>query len=370
MAVTFRLPNERLLDNDVHLKASATAAAARLDFVPLRLRPIPGTIADSSAFVAAVAGRTATYPTVVAKFGAVNTWHVTDLDRLDGTGGPAEIESITSDVCGAARDGWHTTPAGVRIVAIGTGGNRCCQSTDEGQTWTAGDDLGATPQAITYNETHGVFMVTFASGVNVAVDDDSLSTWASASTGLASAQGGIAVLANGDTVVAGLTAGAVDFAVSADGGATWSVAGGTVPDFGEYEAESGYVAGNNGAAVYHAGRALGGTEIRVCSSADGAAWSLLATIEVPSTVGDIFDSQPRLIMCPTTGLLVLVGTLSTAALSVGTAFMCFSVDGGATWSPVGTYRFGGVSPVTAWAVAGGRIFLTAGTNIYASDRIM
>lgn len=349
----------------VRVVSDRVAIAHDLATRALQLREVYSSvaIADLQNSMAAVAGLTPAHATIAIKAGSSGVSHVWDWSFRDPEGA---VTSITGPVCGAARE-----PGATRIVAIGTGGNRCSYSDDEGATWNAGSDLGATPHDIVYNVTHSRFMVTFASGVNVAQDVDGASTWASVSTGLTGAQGGIAVLASGDTIVAGTDgSGFIDFAVSTNGGGAWSVAGGTVPNFGDYEpGEPGWVCGNEGATVYHAGRALGGTELRVCSSTDGSSWELIKTFTSPgAAAGVVFETNPRILMCQTTGLLVLTCTLDIGVSGPGVAYA--SVDGGLTWSGPMLHASGGGVPAAAWAVANGRVFATLGARIFASDGIV
>lgn len=344
----------------IRIVAERVAIAHDLATRALQLREVYSSVAMGGLqnSMAAVAGRTPGHATIAIKSGTSGVSHVWDWSFRDPEGA---VVSITGPVCGAAR-----VPGGLRVLAIGTGGNRCSYSDDEGATWNAGSDLGATPQDIVYNVTHTRFMVTFASGVNVAQDVDGASTWASASTGLTSAQGGIAVLANGDTVVGGLDGDGFNaFSISDDGGASWSVSSGQLPDFGEFADEPGWICGNEGAVIYHAGRALGGTELRVCSSVDGDNWNLIKTFTSPgAAVGDHFATNPRILMCQTTGLLVVTSTLDN-----GPSVAYASVDGGVTWSGPMLHATNGGVPAEAWAVANGKVFATLGARIFASDGI-
>lgn len=332
----------------------------------LRLREIvAGTaITDAQNVMAAARGRTRGHATIAIKHGTNNVSRVWDWGARDPAG---SVASITSQVCGAAR--FPGPFAGFRILAIGTGGNRCSYSDDEGTTWAAGANLGATPRDIVANATHARFMATFASGVNVAYSADGVAAWASESTGLASAQGGIAVLANGDAVACGRDGDDfIAFALSADGGETWGPTGATLPDFGEYEgtpSEPGCVCGQARGKIFHVGRALGRTRIRICSSSDGVAWELNREFLSPSgDIGLFYASNPRIQMCEETGLLLVTSTLDN-----GCAVAFASPDLGATWSDARVYALSGEIPATAWAVAAGRVFATVGTRLYASDGI-
>ena len=285
---------------------------------------------------------------IAAKGGSTGVHIVYDDDETDPTG---SLVSVTSVVTGIARNG-------SRLLAIGSGGNFCCFSTNEGASWSAGSALAAAAIDIVYNVTHSRFMASFVVSEDVAQDVDGASTWTSVATGLTSAQSGIAVLSDGTTVVAGLDgSGDVDFAVSGNGGGTWSVAGGTVPNAGDYD-DSGWVTGDGGATVFHAGRAIGGTELRVCSSTDGLAWTLIATVVTG------VNSKPRLLRCKDTGLLVIVWE-STGSPSTHKAIA--SVDNGVTWTEPMQYvtRLS----TSSYGVALGRLFSTIDERLFATDRL-
>ena len=326
------------------LEDLAKAAALRL-----RLTGSNFPFTDTAGSMAVIGSITIHRGLLAIKASTNDTHFVNDGDL--GNTNIGAVTSITSDVCGVARNG-------SRLLLIGTGGNRCCFSTNEGSSWSAGSDLGATPQAIIYNATHSRFMVTFAAGVNVAQDINGASTWASVSSGLGSAQGGIAHLSNGTTVVCGLDGSSdVDFARSTDGGGSWSIAGGTVPNAGDYD-EAGWVVGNGGSSIYHVGRALSGSQLRICSSTDGLAWTLRETL-LPAA-SSTFDAAPRILMCQETGLLVVV------CYQTHSDGVYASRDGGVTWLGPAFYQN---FDMRAYGVARGRLIATSGTHLFATDAI-
>lgn len=317
-----------------------------LDPVLMRLRQIniPNPFTDEDECMAAL--RQSNGPIMVLKSGTDDAQTLSDHDDLALPRGT--VASITSLVTGLANNG-------SRMVAIGTGGNRCCFTVDFGENWAAGSDLGATPERIIYNSTHSRFMVTYAAGVDVAQDVDAASTWAVVSSGLTTAQGGIAHFSNGDTVVCGYDGGsAVEMALSSDGGGSWAAAA-TVPNPGDY-ADSGTIEGSGGTYIYHAGRTTAGNQIRICRTDDTMTWELLATL--PAFGSILF--KPRMLVCPQTGVLVVLYRLSGGVVGQ------VSRDGGATWSDRMFYR----SRFTnAFALASGRLFSTFDDALFATDRL-
>jgi hypothetical protein len=321
-----------------------------VDAASLRLRLINTELpfVDAFGFLGVINSLTA--PSAIAiKSGAADTHYVFDGDDRGPSAG-GSTTGLTS-VLGVARNG-------SRLVAIGAGGNRCNFSTNEGVAWSAGSDLGATPDmgGIIYNATHSRFMVTFGAGVNVAQDVDGASTWASVSSGLTTAQGGIANFANGDTLVGGYDGGsAVEMAVSTDGGDNWAPAA-TLPNPGDYD-DSGTIIGDGGALIYHAGRALVGTELRICATTDALSWTLLATITPPA----VLTIKPRILLCRETGVLVVVFA------STNVTWAIVSRDGGVTWSDPAPYR---TRFVQSFGLARGRLFSTFSTALYATDKLI
>ncbi len=358
-----------------HFDPLNTIARKALSHAMLKLRVVAtdeDPLTDTAESLGVVDGITAGHPCLVIKSGANDVGLIGDMSRRTVAG---TVASITSLVCGAAR-------FSDRIVAIGTGGNRCCFSLDEGFSWSAGANLGATPQCIVYNQNKVRFMATFAAGVNVSQDVDAATSWSAVSSGLTSAQGGIAVLSNGDTFVCGLDAAPqIKVSKSSNGGSSWAVqAGSPDPSFDrETSGGPGWICGNEGALIYHVYSRLGGTRLRVSSSTNGVTWVTVADLDPPgydapiagdssnTGVGQQFDFQPRIHMCQTTGLLVVVCKGTDA---FGTAIITYaSADLGATWSR------GYVNAVSAgsgpeWGVAGGRLFCTINGQLFASDGIL
>jgi hypothetical protein len=323
---------------------AVTAAKTALDPVLLRLRKVGDETGFTDTAGSIAVRRMSSGPLLVIKSGASDVHTMSEHDDLASVTGT--VASITSLVTGLANN------VG-RLVAIGTGGNRCCISTDFGANWVAGSDLGATPERIIYNAPQSRFMVTYAAGVNVAQDVDAASTWASVSSGLTSAQGGIAHFSNGDTVVCGLDgSAAVAMARSTNGGGSWSATA-TVPAAAYLD--SGTIDGDGGATIYHAGR-ISPNIIRICSTGVGMSWSLIATITAPGTV----TFKPRIMLCPNTGVLVVVYSLTSSIVAH------VSRDHGVTWSAPAFYR---ARLNNSFGLALGKLFSTFNGFLYATDNL-
>jgi hypothetical protein len=325
--------------------ASAQLALDRLDLGLMQLRQIDiaNPFADTAASIGAA--RQSNGSLIVVKAGASDVHRFSESDD-SGHGGIGTVTSITSLVTDVAA-------APGRTVAIGTGGNRCCFSTNFGGAWSAGSDLGATPDRIIYNSTHSRFMVSFAAGVNVAQDVDAASTWTNAATTLASAQGGLANFSNGDTLACGLD-GSSDVAMSrsTNGGASWAATN-TVPNPGDY-VDSGWIDGNGGSTIYHVGYT--GTELRICSTDSTMNWALKSTV----FPGLIISSKPRILVDNFFNVVVILYTFSSGTVAQ------VSRDGGVTWSQRAFYK---IRALNSFALVQGRLFSSVSGELYSSTQL-
>lgn len=338
-AALFRVPYERLLDND----ADADARATVLEFPPLiRMRALTVTggtaITDSAESIGATRRSNSDY-VVAAK--TAQAMCLSDWGSTHVIGVPASITSLVTD---AANDG-------SRILVIGTGGNRCSYSDDDGATWSAGGNISATPTRLIWNENESVFMATVGTSVKFSADGTS---WTAATTSPGSeAAGGIACLSNGDafTVISGIS-----IKKSTDGGANWATTGSLPPGSSDTDGTS--LAGNGGALIYAAVRNAAGSLITV-SSSSGGLWTSLTTFAPPA--GLTFTDRPRIMMCQNTGRLVVVAPAGTG---------CYAVYGsfdGEMWSDPLLTWCPNASSVDAFALAGGRLISTTDTFIFSSD---
>ncbi len=320
--------------NDLSLAGQGTTRLAAL-----RMRLVsPTSFADTGAGIAAISSTTP--GRIIVLKGGASDVHALYSDENASIG---TVASITSVVAAVARNG-------SRLVACGTGGNLCCFSTNEGATWSAGSVLPATAFDILYNPVHSRFMAASSSGVSQ--DVDGASTWATVATGLAATVGGIARV-GGTVVVCGQDGGAdVDFAVSTDGGVSWSVAGGTVPDAND---NSGWVTSDGNQFIYF-GEAVGGDELHCCTSADGLTWSQVATLIPAVNV----PSRPRIRCCPDTGVLYAWYD------QIDSFAVIWSTDGGVTWS---SPLYVADRSSNTFAVANGRLISSVAGRLYASDGV-
>jgi hypothetical protein len=328
--------------------ASAAASFARLDLALLQLRLIDD--ANPYADTAASLGiaRQSNGTLIIVKSGASDVHRFSESDD-SGQGGIGTITSITSLVTDIA----ITTG---RTVVIGTGGNRCCFSTNFGTSWSAGSDLGATPDRIIYNSPQSRFMASFAAGVNVAQDVDAASTWTNAATTLNSAQGGLANFSNGDTLACGLDgSSAVAISRSTNGGTSWAVAP-TVPNPSDY-ADSGWIDGNGGATIWHAGALTASPgNVRICSTDSTLNWQLLSTISFGVTP----TGKARILVDNFFSVLVCLVPFSSGTVAV------VSRDGGLTWSSRAFYK---IRALNSFGLAQGRLFSSVSGELYSTMQL-
>ena len=333
------------------LNAHSLAARRALACALLQLRYLPietgitlSDTAESMAAVSVAAGQRALLIKTAQSF------LTADQLRANATGVPASITSLVTDAANS----------GSRILAIGTGGNACTYSDDGGGSWSAGGLIGAAATYIVWNSVKSKFTVLCGTRFRYSADGTAWSAGAAAGFSASALAGGLAVLSSGNTVMCDGGVAAPVFYVSSDAGATASLASGTVPNSASFD-ESGTVVGNEGAAVYHVGRLSVGTSLQISSSPDGQTWTLGATISPPA--GATFASRPRILMCQTTGLLVIAAPVTTAFSTTQLALYA-SVDGASWLGPLFAYPTPGIAGV---AVANGRIFCTRDDLFFASD---
>jgi hypothetical protein len=338
---------ERLLDNDVagngNLVAITSRTAIREAIYTRRLAQDGLTVVDTDLSMAAVQ-RVAGAPVVACKTG--RAFGIGDTSRLTQRGVVASISSLVTDAASSSS----------RILVIGTGGNRCSYSDDDGANWSAGGDLGATPTRLVWNSVKSKFIATVGTGIKYGTNGTS---WSSGTTPSTEAAAGLAVATNGNTF--GINS-LFSFRKSTDGGATWTTVVGAPPSVGTLD-DSGSLAGMPGFSTFHAGRHSSGASLIVSKNADGTGtgvWTTVATFTPPS--GTTFNARPRIMLCPHYGLVVVVAPLSDGSAAIYGAFP-ETLDGDA-WHGIIVPDNPGVN---AFAVAGGRLFYTANAEFFGGD---
>jgi hypothetical protein len=335
-----------------------------LQIAALHLLVLQATMTDTDESMAATMVDGITDPTagaLLVKADASDAILAYDGPEVDVQG---SIASITSLVREAATDG-------TRVVVIGVGGNGNSYSDNAGGTWSAGGAgiATATPFYLVYAPPNALANGgdTFLAGGDdsgaVSRSVDAATIWASAASGFAGVRGlavlGGATANQGYIVSLGNSGIEPRFSLSTDGDGT-SFTGSFSPPSAATAEEPGSIAGaplvdGVGDAVYHIMRCNAGARIRTALSVDGSTWTSGTTIEAPT--GATFVSQPRLMICKSTGLMVIAAPLDngTTALYASTDFV--------TW--VGPTTVKDIT-VLAFAVAAGRLFMTRDAFMYAS----
>lgn len=368
-AALFRVPNERLLDSVVYLKAQDDARKAIQDrllanaLLVLRNKRGDGQLyipTDTSSLAGVVslnqaASQTTQGVTLIAKGDR-------SVQFSDGEGvvsGTNAMAGPTTNVKDAARNG-------SRVVVVGTGGNRSAFTTDGGNTWTQGGAMGGSNvfDSLVYNPTYSRFIASEETGGTATINHSADGVaWTAVTTSLANAAlSGIACLANGDTYVCGSDTGLpVAFSKSTNGGTSWSDTGGTVANPPGY-AEPGWLDGGGPSGtqlLWHAGRASSSTVI--CSSPDGVIWTQRRA-ETWNGAGT--PGRPVIRVCKDTGIIFVAQPLGSSQFG-----LLASIDNGATWLGPRYYSRYGASSALAFSAAGGRLVMAHSSQYLASDGI-
>ncbi len=361
-AQSVRVPIERLLDNDAAQSAADASETARTQLrSALYLRLTEGLFTDTGAALGATCiDNEAPAGIAVVKADASDALLLWDDPTPNAQGSVASVTSLIRD---AATNG-------ARILVIGTGGALASYSDDMGGTWTASAaGIGGAVQYLVYSP-HGTLFLCCGSGTGSVYRSTAggPAVWAAAASGFA-APFGIGVLgdAGGTIVVLGDNAGGAGaqprFGTSVNDGAAFS--GSTSPPNAADADEPGSLAAcplvtrdNLSLSAYHVMRCDSGARLRLASSTDGTTWTAAGTIEPPA--GMLFDTRPRLMICQSTGLMVIA-----ASVDVGGIALYASLDFETWVGPVITQAL----TIQSFAVAGGRVFMTRSTSLYASDGV-
>lgn len=239
-----------------------------------------------------------------------------------------------------------------------------------GGSWTGGgSEMGGPPNHVIYDPGYGGFMAPRTT--NVWRSTDAVS-WASTATGLAGVQRVAAVGAGAGNgrIVALSTATAPVFAVSTDHGASFSASGGTVPHAADAD-NSGVIAGcplvsriSLNEYVYHVARYDSGARLRLARSQDGVNWEAGPTIEAEA--GYVFSGTPVLLICQSTGLMVINAPVSHSAESRSDR-MLYTSRNFTQWKGVASHD--GTAAALAYAVARGRVLFSNSADLTASDGV-
>lgn len=275
---------------------------------------------------------------------------IQDGYRFRVPGVPASITSLVTDAA--------YSPSLGRIVAIGTGGNRCTYSDTLGTSWSAGGNIGATPGYIVWNSVHSTFIVTQNSAIKYSSDATSWSTASSA----AQTDAGLAILSNGDTFYTDALA---RISKSTDGGVTWGGPATVLASHASFD-EPGTLVGCTGAYVYHCARLSSGTSLQISSSPDGASWGAVATFTPPA--GHTYASLPRILCCKNTGTLWVAAPITNGTTSQTEVRACIGDPTAAqeSWSD---RFFAPAQNIAGFGAAGGRLVCSLGAQLFASDGV-
>lgn len=361
-AQLFRVPLERLLDNTATLNAGLVREVSR-DRIrsALRMRPLlPIESDDTSEFMAAAAwGETGSAPSiagvVLVKCDSLETWLA--YDGVDVNVNNA-VASITSNAIDAANNG-------SRVVVIGTGGALGAYTDNAGGSWDAVvAGIGGAVQRIIYASnipTGGRFICGGSGTGSVYVKANVASgTWVSTASGFA-APLALAALFSGRVVVLGASGTEPRFSTSDNPDVSFTTQAATVPNASDAD-EAGDLQGADlsplGGGVYHIMRCDAGDRIRTASSADGETWTAGTVILPPQDA--IFASRPRLLMCQQTGLLVIAARCDNGAVALYASLDFVDWVGPCLQRDVVT---------TAFALAGGKLYMTRDGAIYGSEGI-
>lgn len=242
------------------------------------------------------------------------------------------------------------------IVVVGAGGTQVSRTTNNGTGWSAGGATGILTEIVSLAENGTQFAAVSSAGESAHSTDGI--TWLNPGGGDDVSD---VLSPPGVTSVAGIVgvfvavgpdgSGDTAFARSTDHGVTWVAASGTVPNAAA-QTDAGWVTGDT--EFYHAGYRAS-TTVDIAASADGNTWTTRATLTSALTVTGV-----KIMKCERTDLLVVAMQHST------NVEVRASTDGGLSWSEA-EYLQGVV--LAGLAVAGGRLFVSKGVKLFASDGV-
>lgn len=355
------------------LNALSVSGRALFARAALRLRPLTiiGDAIDDTGSMAATQVNGTVQPSasvVVVKAGSEDVYTAAlDDAALIGTGGT--VSSITSDAVDAATNG-------TRIVVIGIGGNLNSYSDNSGGSWSAGAaGIGGAVEYLVYAPANGLtgggdcFFCAGSGTGSIYQSPNAATVWDAAASSFAAVQG-LAVLggatANAGYVVSlGASGSEPRFSVLTDGGAGGDFSGTQQPPNASLADEPGSIASAPRVSdrIWHIMRSGSGARLRLAYTTDGTNWTTgeTATIERPFGADFEFAGPPRLMIDPFTGLMVIA-----VQVTAGPFALYASLDGIDWTDPLFVHS----SDASQFAVAGGRLFLTLGDQMFASDGIV
>jgi hypothetical protein len=345
-AALFRVPLERLLDNAAYLKAVAQSSLSRQ---VTNLRATDASFTDTAARLRAVTLRgeeNCAGPVLALKAGDAALSVYDHADTEDAPGGA--IPNLTT-ITGAA-----VNEDGLIVVTGAT--TPFCAVREPGVSWAGGgNQIGGAADALAYSPHYGGFIAVRSTSAYRSVDGAS---WTSATAGASSMTAIAAIGAGaGNGVLVALSAsGAPAVRTSSDDGATWGFSGSGIPNRLSADDTGGGLdscplvsrLGLN-EYVYHVSRNDSGARLRTARTADGVVWASGVTIEAPG--GLEFSARPRLLICKSTGVMVIVAPAENTA--DGDTFNLIYVSTNWTeWTQPATHK-----PVSTdtYALAGGKL---------------
>lgn len=340
------------VNNELHSHAGVSRRAFTL--ATLALRPLDGCADQDDLTDGLGVGARDLFDAaiIVAKASTSGVVGVLDGNVGEDRGVLAQItDSVAGLACG---------PSSTRAVAIGLGGTGNCSSSNNGDGWSSGASTGLLGDLVAVVATGTNFIVASATGGSA--HGTGAGAWTTATPGSdisdVATSGDVtsmAALTGGIVVAVGDAGSGPVFARTTDGGGTWAAGSGTVPNAAS-QADSGWVTGDEGATLWHAGH-RSGTTVDIAISTNGNTWSTRATLTSAATGG---ISGVRIWKCQLTDLLV-VGMQTVFGVEVRA-----STDDGLTWSEA-QYLIG--FTLANLGVANGRLFGSRSGKLFASDGV-
>lgn len=338
--------NFLLNQSAINQRRLLTAAMCRLR----EIRLDGTTITDTAEYMGVVSRGSAAQDILVCK--TAQAFGISDSDRFRALGTPAQITSLLTSLA--------RIPSTGRIVAVGTGGNRCTYTDDGGVNWFGGGNIGSTPTGpVFWNAGKSLLFVGDSTGL-ARSPDATIGNWVSPGSISVAPEQGCGVLASGTMVLLG-TGTAPAFRRTTDSASSASATAGTIGSAGSAD-ERGYIVANpSGTLLVHVCRLASGASLQINTSVDGDSWSARATFSKPSS-SNAYNGPPRLLVCLDTGAMWLVCPLASGLTEVRG---CTDPSAVLWTDPM----YVADAPIAAFGAAGGRLVFTRDGMLFASDGI-